>query len=274
MHVSKEHNLEGTVLIQSLYRLMIELTNGRLTSALLKRFSTSRLSRFFIPSFAKVYNLNLDEMEKPLHAFPTLHELFVRRLKAGARIHNSNSNSVASPVDAVFEEIGQIGENSEITVKGKTYSIAEMLGKQEALAKYIGGAYILLYLSPSHYHRIHSPITGEITDQWTLGKKSFPVNKLGLKYGRQTLSKNYRRITEIKHEYGHVAVVKVGAMFVNSIEMVHEGSQINKGNELAYFTFGSTVVLLFEKDSFAVNNDLQTPIEVIVGQELGEMSDH
>lgn len=274
MHVSKEHNLEGTALIQSLYRLMIELTNGRLTSALLKRFSTSKLSRFFIPSFAKVYHLNLDEMEKPLDDFPTLHDLFTRRLKAGARIHDSDSKSVVSPVDAVFEEIGNIGENNEITVKGKTYSIAEMLGNQEVLTKYIGGTYILLYLSPSHYHRIHSPITGEITGQWTLGKKSYPVNKLGLKYGRQTLAKNYRRVTEIKHENGHVAVVKVGAMFVNSIEIVHEGSRINKGDELAYFTFGSTVVLLFEQGTFAINNELQPPTGVLVGQVLGEMSNH
>ena len=109
---------------------------------------------------------------------------------------------------------------------------------------------MILYLSPTHYHRIHSPATGEIVDQWAKGKKSYPVNKWGLRYGKHPLSKNYRRITEIKLESGHMAVVKVGAMFVNSIEIVHEAEQITKGEELAYFTFGSTVVLLFEKDTF------------------------
>ncbi|MGJ7921451.1 phosphatidylserine decarboxylase [Neobacillus sp. LXY-4] len=258
-------------MIQSLYRFLIELTNGRISSLILKRFATSRLSRVIIPSFARVYNLNLMEMEKSLHEFPTLHDLFVRKLKEEARIHDPHPMSVGSPVDGVVEDIGEIGETSEITVKGKTYSISEMLGRQDALHKYLQGTYIILYLSPSHYHRIHSPIAGEIIDQWTLGKKSYPVNKLGLKYGRQPLSKNYRRITELKHQTGHLAVVKVGAMFVNSIELVHEGRKISKGEELAYFTFGSTVVLLFEKNTFKLAPELKTPTEVVVGTKLGEI---
>ncbi len=43
---------------------------------------------------------------------------------------------------------------------------------------------MILYLSPSHYHRIHSPVTGKVVEQWTLGTKSYPVNKYGLKYGK------------------------------------------------------------------------------------------
>jgi phosphatidylserine decarboxylase len=250
---------------------MIELTNGRITSFLLRRFATSKLSRYIIPSFAKVYNLNLMEMEKSLNEFPTLHDLFTRTLKKGARSHDTNPSLISSPVDGVMEDYGSISETNEIMVKGKTYSIAEMLGNRDALPKYLGGTYIILYLSPSHYHRIHSPITGEIINQWSLGKKSYPVNKMGLKYGRHPLAKNYRRITEIKHENGHLAVVKVGAMFVNSIEMVHEGYNINKGDEMAYFTFGSTVVLLFEKNTFKLNPELKPPKEVVVGQNLGKI---
>lgn len=261
-------------MIKALYRLIIELTNGRVTSKGLKRFAASKISRFIIPSFAKVYNINQLEMEKALSEYPTLHEFFVRKLKKGARLFESAPYSVVSPVDAVIEDIGEIRETSEITVKGKIYSMLEMVGKDQVLAKYIHGIYMILYLSPSHYHRIHSPVTGEIVDQWTLGKKSYPVNKWGLKYGKQTLSKNYRRITEIKHHYGHLAVVKVGAMFVNSIEMVHEGANIEKGAELAYFTFGSTVVLLFEKDTFDVVPTIKVPTEVSVGQKLGDISIH
>jgi phosphatidylserine decarboxylase len=258
--------------IKIFYKLIIELTNGRLTSGMLKRFATSRISRFIIPSFARVYKINLLEMEKPLSEYPTLHDLFVRKLKKEARKHDPAPFSIVSPVDAVIEDIGEIKETSEITVKGKIYSISEMLGNEKVLSKYLHGTYMILYLSPSHYHRIHSPVSGEIIHQWTLGKKSYPVNKWGLKYGNRTLSNNYRRITEIKHDFGHVAVVKVGAMFVNSIEMVHEGTYIEKGAELAYFTFGSTVVLLFEKDTFHVLPGLKVPTEVVVGQMLGEIS--
>ena len=61
-----------------------------------------------------------------------------------------------------------IKETSEMVVKGKTYSVKEMLGDQAVLEKYLNGTYMILYLSPSHYHRIHSPATGTVTKQWTL----------------------------------------------------------------------------------------------------------
>ncbi|MDV2583652.1 phosphatidylserine decarboxylase, partial [Alkalibacillus haloalkaliphilus] len=85
-------------------------------------------------------------------------------------------------VDAVMEDVGPITETSEIIVKGKAYSIEEMLGDKDVLLKYLDGTYIILYLSPSHYHRIHSPVDGTVTKQWTLGRKSYPVNKWGIKY--------------------------------------------------------------------------------------------
>jgi len=256
-------------MLQGLYRLLIELTNGRWSSGILKKFSRSPVSRFVVPSFARIYQLNLEETEKGLSDYPTLHDLFVRTLKKDAREIDRHADSVVSPVDAVLEDVGKIKETSEILVKGKTYSIGEMLGAPDTLTKYLNGTYMILYLSPSHYHRIHSPVNGTVTKQWKLGSKSYPVNKWGLKYGRQALSKNYRVITEVKTNEGHVSIVKVGAMFVNSIETTHKGSKLEKGGEIAYFSFGSTVVLLFEKNTFQVDNTLHTPQELKVGERLG-----
>ncbi|MBS4191379.1 phosphatidylserine decarboxylase [Bacillus sp. FJAT-49705] len=259
-------------MIQSIYRLFIELTNGKITSGLIRRFACSKASRMFIPSFSKVYQINQDEMEQTLEEFLTLHEFFTRRLKEGARKPDIDQDSIISPVDAVIEDIGVIKPGHIITVKGKDYSIREMLGKDEKIEKYADGCYMIFYLSPSHYHRIHSPVTGCVIDQWTLGSKSYPVNKYGLKYGKNTLSKNYRTITEVEHKTGLLSIVKVGAMFVNSIEVIHEGDQLIKGTEMAYFSFGSTVVLLFEKNSFQPLTTLKTPFHIKVGEKIGYLT--
>ncbi|MEH7414051.1 phosphatidylserine decarboxylase [Neobacillus drentensis] len=256
-------------MLQGIYRILIELTNGKWSSVILKKFARSPVSRFVVPSFARIYQINLEEMEKGLSEYPTLHDLFVRTLKKEARNIDFHTDTVVSPVDAVLEDVGMIKETSDIMVKGKTYSIGEMLGDPAILTKYLNGTYMILYLSPSHYHRIHSPVNGTVTKQWELGSKSYPVNKWGLKYGRRTLSKNYRVITEVKTNYGHAAIVKVGAMFVNSIETTHKGSELEKGGEMAYFSFGSTVVLLFEKGSFQMDKSLHTPQELKVGERLG-----
>ncbi|MBG9549498.1 phosphatidylserine decarboxylase [Cytobacillus firmus] len=257
-------------MLKPVYRLLIELTNGRWTSGILQKFAQSSLSRRVIPSFSRIYNINESEMEKKLHEYPTLHEFFIRKLKEGVRVTDESPDSAVSPVDAVIEDIGDIREDRIITVKGKDYSISEMLGANKA-GKYAGGTYMIFYLSPSHYHRIHSPVTGKVADQWILGLKSFPVNKWGLKYGRETLSKNFRSITEVKHGDSAIAIVKVGAMFVNSIELTHEGDQLEKGKEMAYFTFGSTVILLFEKGKFQLEKSIKTPAHIKVGERIGTL---
>jgi phosphatidylserine decarboxylase len=259
-------------MFKHVYRLMIELTNGKWTSVILQRFARSRISRFVVPSFAKIYKLNQEEMEKSLHEYPTLHDLFIRTLRKESRKIDTNENSVVSPVDAVIEDVGSINQTSEMVVKGKTYSIQEMLGSQETVNKYLQGTYMILYLSPSHYHRIHSPIEGTIVKQWTLGSKSYPVNKMGLKYGVRTLAKNYRMITEVKTASGHIAIVKVGAMFVNSIEKTHKGMTLQKGEEMAYFSFGSTVVMLFQKETFQLDPSIHTPKDIRIGEKLGVMA--
>ena len=249
--------------------MMIELTNGKITSGALKKFAHSKASRFIVPSFSKVYQINENEMEKSIRDFPTLHDFFTRKLKSGARVVDTEPNSVVSPVDAVIEDIGIIDPEHIITVKGKQYSIGEMLGSKEKAEKYADGYYIIFYLSPSHYHRIHSPVSGVVVDKWSLGMKSYPVNKYGLKYGKSTLSKNYRTVTEVKHHKGFLSIVKVGAMFVNSIEVIYEGDELVKGDEMAYFSFGSTVVLLFEKDSFAPLSSIKLPADIKVGERIG-----
>ncbi|RHW40973.1 phosphatidylserine decarboxylase [Neobacillus notoginsengisoli] len=251
------------------YRLLIELTNGRWSSILLKKFARSPRSKRVVNRFAKAYRLNTEEMETELSGFPTLHDLFIRKLKPGARQVDPGESSVVSPVDAVIEDVGYITPLSEMEVKGKIYSIVDMLGDKETAKKYMDGVYMIFYLSPSHYHRIHSPINGKVERQWTLGKKSYPVNKWGLKYGADTLSKNYRMISEVRTDSGMVAIVKVGAMFVNSIETTHTGTDLKKGEEIAYFSFGSTIVLLFEKGCFSPDPAISIPHPIKMGERIG-----
>ncbi|PLT34622.1 phosphatidylserine decarboxylase [Bacillus sp. V5-8f] len=256
-------------MLQTFYRLLIELTNGRISSAALKKLTRSKWSRRLISGYAKVYKIDKEEMADDIQSFKTLHDLFTRRLKSGARMIHDDESAVVSPVDGVLEDYGDITAEKNIIVKGKEYSIAEMLGGDHCVERYTLGKYLVLYLSPSHYHRIHAPVTGKVISRRVLGNKSYPVNRLGMKYGRSTLSKNYRNITEVEHGGIHLAIVKVGAMFVNSIIITDESDVLSKGQEFAYFSFGSTVVLLFEKSSFQLAENKPIPHEVRVGEKIG-----
>jgi len=251
------------------YQTLIELTNKKWSSRMIEKFARSPKSKSMIKNFANHYKIDLSELEKPLEQYETLHEFFTRKLSDGKRPINFEPNVIVSPVDGVIEDFGVITQSSLITVKGKLYSVAEMLGSREKASKYENGTFLVCYLSPTNYHRIHSPQSGEITDNWILGSHSYPVNKHGLKYGKDTLSKNYRQISELKTSRSTIGIVKVGAMFVNCIEMINKSSVVEKGEEIAYFSFGSTVVLLFEKNKFEMLPNIKAPFVVQMGQAIG-----
>lgn len=254
---------------KNIYRFLIELTNNKVLSCFLMRFARSKWSKAIIPFYSKAYQLDWKDVEKEKMDFQNLHELFTRKLKDGARSICEEELAVVSPVDAVMEDYGVISAEGTIVVKGKSYSMEEMLGDDKVLQRYLEGQYLILYLSPSHYHRIHSPIQCKVMNRWILGERSYPVNKIGLKYGKAPLSKNFRVITELKHKRGLIALVKVGAMFVNSIEVTNKQDKLEKGEEIAYFSFGSTVVLLFEKDTFCLAEDMKLGSEIQYGECLG-----
>jgi phosphatidylserine decarboxylase len=257
---------------QSIYRLCIELTNKKWSSFILRKFVQSRLSKPFIPGFIRTYKINVNELQGKTEEYPTLHDFFIRKLKGDARSIQYGEHDAVSPVDGLLAETGPITEELEIMVKGKPYSVLEMLGTVDKASSYIGGRFGVFYLSPANYHRIHSPVDGTVLNRWSLGKHSYPVNDSGLLYGRSVLSKNYREITELQHRQGKVAIVKVGAMFVNSIEYVNESDTWTQGEEVAYFTFGSTVILLFEKDKFQYLSSKSVPREVKMGETIGNFS--
>lgn len=254
---------------KKIYQHAIELTNGPVTSNLLKHFAQSRVSRKAIPGYIKTYQIDVADVVGPIESFPTLHDFFIRQLKEDRR--PVAQEAVVSPVDAKVEIAGDLHEGIRFLVKGQQYSLEDLLGSAEMAGYYRDGKYIVLYLSPADYHRIHSPVDGDVLKQYVLGKKSYPVNQAGLQYGKSPISGNYRMISELDSEIGRLLMVKVGAMFVNSIEMTNFETTWKKGEEVAYFSFGSTVVLFFEHGKVRFSENIQNGNRVKVGEALAHM---
>lgn len=256
-----------------LFQAMTELSSRKWISKLTGRFAQSKASRGWIPRFANMYNIQVDEAEKPLHEYSTLNEFFTRRLKPGSRVIHEETTALISPVDALITGAGPIKSGTIVNVKGQDYTIEELLNRSPRAGNYLDGYYIVLYLSPTDYHRIHTPVDGRIVEREHVLGKVYPVNDFGLRRMRRVLSRNERLITYIKHAGGETAVVKVGAMNVSSIrycEPIHDN--VKKGEELAYFEFGSTVVLLTEDDTFVPRQDLALGLKVRMGEKLGDIS--
>lgn len=257
---------------EKIYQSLIELTNGKYSSLVLKRLVTSPFSKNFIQRYSKVYEIDLSEVSRDLKSFSNLQDFFTRQLKEGARPINWHKQTFISPVDAKVEAFGAIQHNAVFTVKNKPYTLQDLLGKDQIAEKYKNGHYIVFYLSPANYHRIHSPLDGTVVRQYVLGRKSYPVNQLGLAYGKKPISHNYRMISELQYQNNkNFALVKVGAMFVNSIQLTNISKTWKKGQEIGYFSFGSTVVMLFEENSIHFTENVQKGNAVKMGEPIAIM---
>lgn len=258
----------------TIFRLLTELSARKWVSRLAGRIAKAGFSRRLIPRFARMYGIDPAEAELGLEQYPSLNAFFTRRLKPGLRPVDPDPDSVTSPVDGRIAGIGAVRDGAMLNVKGQDYAIDELLNGSPRAVNYRNGFYFVLYLSPSDYHRIHSPVAGAIVEKEHVPGKVYPVNEFGLRHMKRTLSRNERLITYIRHDRGEAAVVKVGALNVSSIRYAEGiGNRLAKGEELAMFEFGSTVVLLLEQDTFRPRPDLMPNRTVRMGEPLGVLLD-
>ncbi|MBE7412980.1 MAG: archaetidylserine decarboxylase [Leptospiraceae bacterium] len=273
-------------IFKDFYILLLSMLPKNFLSKFFGALTYIRLPRFMmipiLKAFAKIYKINVSEAELNLGEYNSLNQFFTRALKAGARIVDSAENAVVSPVDARITSYGDIQESTLIQAKGLEYSLKELLGSDKYLDSFSNGKFITFYLSPQDYHRIHSPFYGKILGYYYEPGKLFPVNDLAVLGIRGLFPKNERLITFLQTEYGKIAVVKVGASNVGKIRVTYDNKivtnswlrfskeveyknvdiLIQKGAELGRFEMGSTVILIFEKNTFKMadlkRNEKQT----------------
>jgi phosphatidylserine decarboxylase len=252
-------------------------------------------------AFANAVGINVTEAEKPIEEYGSVNDFFVRRLTPGLRPLPNDSSVAACPVDGVAGQIGVVTNGRLVQAKGRWYSAAELLDDAEEAKPFDGGTFITLYLSPRHYHRIHSPCDGLIPLARHIPGGLLPVNKPAVTHVRDLFARNERLLCYIDGPLGRVAVVAVGAYNVGRISAAFDpewnapegkpqgwvtnrrGSDrethtydpprtVRQGEEIMAFHLGSTVVLLFEKGCVQVEPELTPGDEVRLGQPIARAS--
>jgi phosphatidylserine decarboxylase len=255
-------------LAYTLLKLVPKNTYSRLVGAACRLNAPKPVMRAVIRGLAKSWGVNAAEAEKPIEEYPTFVEFFTRRLKPGMRPIAPGPVAV-SPVDGRVAEMGDIGDGTLYQAKGKPYSLAELIGGPEAepdAKQFLGGSFCTIYLAPYNYHRIHTPLGGQIVGYVNVPGQLWPVNAFGVRNVEKLFCVNERLTTFLQTPRGPCAVVSVGATAVGRIRAVYDDVVTNakrtravvrkiydqpipveKGGELAIFEMGSTVVLLFAK---------------------------
>lgn len=244
-----------------------------------------------IRRFAAAYCVDLSEAARRVGEFRSFNDFFTRELKPGARPLADASQFILSPADGAVSQIGTITAGRIIQAKGRDYTVAELLGCGAAeAARFEGGAFITIYLSPKDYHRVHMPTAGKLANTRYIPGDLFSVNTATAKGVDRLFARNERLSCRFDGLDGHFASVMVGAMIVAGIDTVwpntfrtHAEAPVHEefagqerhfaaGDEMGRFYLGSTVVLLFEPGRVTWRADLAPGVTLRMGEAIARKS--
>lgn len=232
----------------------------------LTRIQAPWFKNALIQQFMKGFNISLAEAEvQDPSTFASFNEFFTRALKPGVRPIAAGKDVFACPVDGTISQFGPLNSGTLVQAKGHTYSAQDLLGgNAEWAAEFAGGQFMTIYLAPYNYHRIHMPVTATLR-QWSyVPGRLFSVNHATARALPGVFARNERVVAIFDTDFGPLAMVLVGALFVGSIETVWAGEinppetradaiqpvtppdpvVLQKGAEMGRFNMGSTVILL------------------------------
>lgn len=252
-----------------------------------------RLMQWVIKRFASHFKINLEEVAEPLSSFASLQDFFVRKLKAESHTVDSAREAFVSPCDGAYGQSGNVENGLLLQVKGKSFRLSELLSDEKWALTFEGGTYAVLYLSPRDYHRFHAPCDLHIEQAAHVPGRLWPVNTWAVEHVDEVFCVNERVVMRASHQGGsEFAIVAVGATMVGKVRLsfddsmttnlkkssykkcVYIGSQalLEKGQELGYFEFGSTLVVVLPKSVGSLDSH-PAGTAIRMGQRIGSLNE-
>lgn len=239
----------------------------------------------------RIYGVNVAEAADPdPEHYTSFNQFFTRALRSDARPLDPDPAHVLCPADGFLSQAGPIREGRLFQAKGRDYSLVELLGGDEESADlFAGGSFATLYLSPRDYHRVHMPLAGRLERMIHVPGRLFSVSPATTRLVPRLFGRNERVISLFETEAGPMAVILVGAIFVSSIDTAWAGTvvarpfrgdwlyrrkepiRLERGAEMGRFNMGSTVILLFPRDSVSWSDDLTPGAGLRMGQAVGRL---
>ena len=265
-------------------RLVLQATRSRapaFKNALIRLFV-----RGFKPDMA-------DAVERDPTAYASFNEFFTRALRPGTRPVDPDPHAIVSPVDGTVSEAGVLSADRLLQAKGHEYSLRALLAGNAAWERtFAGGSFATIYLAPYNYHRIHMPLPGELRESFYVPGRLFSVNRTTAQLVPGLFSRNERVFCGFDHGGVPWALILVGALNVGSMATVWHGdvtprkhrevtalpvndvlapSVLAKGDEMARFNMGSTVIMLLPPGAGRWQDSLAAGRVLRMGECIGSL---
>ena len=224
-----------------------------------------------IDGFVKSLGIDMNEALKSIPDYTSFNDFFYRKLKPEAR---PIENGFVSPGDGKLLAFEKPNDVHNFFVKGRKFTLKEFLGSEQLADKYKNASLIILRLAPNDYHRYHFPYSGNPSEMTKIKGDYFSVSPYALASNfTKVFCENKREFCELStKDKGDILIAPVGATMVGSIiETFTPNSSINKGDEMGYFAFGgSTIVMLVNNLKIDADILQNTKNKIESGVKMGE----
>ncbi|MFN7901204.1 MAG: phosphatidylserine decarboxylase [Synechococcaceae cyanobacterium] len=255
--------------------------------------SPESLSEETLATFYRSPVYNLHEYVQPRGGWKTFNQFFARSVKPGYRPIAAIADPaiITSPADSVFSGQWEIRADSGVTIKGLHWSVEELLAGSPYQHRFANGLFTHAFLSPTDYHRQHAPVDGVVLEARVIPGQAYlqvvaeapdqepePANRrlVARRHLNAPDEAGYqfaqaRGLVVFDSPIGLVAVLPIGMAMVSSVVLTAEpGMTLRKGEEISYFQFGgSDVVMLFEACS-NVSITAQLGVHYKVGSRIAQ----
>jgi len=229
-----------------------------------------------IAGFVRTMKIDMSESQMNINEFTSFNDFFYRKLKPNAR---SIGNGFVSPGDGRLLAFESVADVNNFFVKGREFTLPEFLGDKSLAEQHKNDSMFILRLAPNDYHRFHFPYQGTPDEAISIKGDYFSVSPYALASNfTKVFCENKREICKLNTtDKGEVLLIPVGATLVGTIiETYTPKSNIETGDEMGYFAFGgSTVVVFIDKNKIKIDKDLlsntQKKLETLLqmGEQIG-----
>jgi phosphatidylserine decarboxylase len=265
---------------------------ARKASRLLGRVADIPIPQTLLHPLVHAYSIgvgaNAREWLEPSDGWRSFGDFFARRLRPESRPICQDRDALVSPCDGAVRGLGEVdaGDRTEFRIKGSAYDVGALLGGEDEGRAFRGGGFMVIYLHPRDYHRVHVPADVELIAVRHVPGARYPVNAWAERRVSGIYGKNERMVFHMRCGNGRdMALVMVAAFGVGNIEtslmpcatgdldVVTERrcappAIMARGADLGAFRLGSTVVLLWARG--AVDVDPSAAVgRVFMGRRLG-----
>jgi phosphatidylserine decarboxylase len=250
------------------------------------------LTHAAVRRFISIYGVNMTEAADPeISHFATFNDFFTRALRDGAR--PLSDAPWICPVDGAISQCGAITQDRIVQAKGHDYSTQALVGGDAALAaRFEDGAFATLYLAPKDYHRIHMPCAARLTRMIHVPGDLYSVNPVTARGIPNLFARNERVVCVFESHRGPFVLALVGATIVGSMATVWHGVVnpprpgtvrewsydgngykgepviLDRGAEMGRFLLGSTVVMLFPRNTLLFDSSWRAEKAVRLGEPM------